>query len=555
MRSPLLRHAHLVRFQTLFALVCSLTLCVFSAAAEWQWSIPVGEGRAFLWIPPDCERVRAVIAGQNNMLEEGVLEHPLMRRELAKLGIAQVWIAPPFDVVFHFDQGTGERFDALMQALADRSGYDELAHAPVIPIGHSACASYPWNFAAWNPARTLALISLKGDSPLTNMTGSGKPNPDWGDRRIDGVPGLMIMGEYEWIEGRLQPAADFVEKHPAAPIAVLAEPGRGHFDTSDELVAFLALFIRKAAEQRLPSTASTVHQTPALTPINPANGWLVERWKLDQPRSAPPTPVARFTGDPKNAFWCFDEEMALATQNHFASQIGKKPQLLGYVQDGETLPQTAAHNQVSLRSRLLEDGITFKLGTSFLTSVESGSANLVRWTQLPAGTPLTHATGGGPIRLSRITGPVEQIDAGTFRIRLNRTASTTDRRRHDIWLLAEHPGDAIHKSAVQQSLMRIAPNNTGRDQQITFAPIPDQPLGTRVLELAASSDADLPVGYYVREGPAEMDGATLRFTALPPRAKLPVEITIVAWQWGRANAAPVKTATPVSRSFHLTKAR
>jgi hypothetical protein len=545
---PVRHFQHRGLFPFLWVLVFSAAT-LFCHAAEWQWSIPVGEGRAFLWIPPDCERVRAVVVGQNNMLEEGVLEHPIMRRELAKLGIAQVWVAPPFDPVFRFDRGAGGRFNAMLHALAECSGYSELARAPIIPIGHSACASYPWNFAAWDPARTLAAISLKGDSPLTNMTGSGQPNPDWGDRRIDGVPGLFVMSEYEWLEGRLQPAADFVAKFPAAPIAVLAEPGRGHFDCADELVSFLALFIRKAADQRLPISSSTNH-TPALAPIDPAQGWLVERWKLDQTRKAPPAPAAHFSGDSKNAFWCFDAEMALATQNHFASQIGKKPQLLGYVQNGRTIPQTDTHNQVSLRLEPLADGITFQLGAAFLTSVEPGSSNLVRWTQQPVGTPLTHAVDGA-IRLSRITGPVEQIDAGTFRIRLNRTASTTDRRQNDIWLLAEHAGDSVHKSAVQQALMKLTRNEHGREQVIEFPTIGDQSRKTRAVPLAATSDAGLPVSYYVLAGPAEIDGDRLRLTAVPPRAKFPIEITVVAWQWGVGGTSPVKTATPVTQTFHL----
>src|ERR1039458_5671768 len=69
-----------------------------------------------------------------------------------------------------------------------------------------------------------------------------------GDRNIDGIPALMVMGEYEWMDERLAPTFKFLAAHPATPIAVLAEPGRGHFDCSDDLVKFLALFIRKSIE-------------------------------------------------------------------------------------------------------------------------------------------------------------------------------------------------------------------------------------------------------------------------------------------------------------------
>jgi len=48
-------------------------------------------------------------------------------------------------------KGPGSLF--RYDALAGRGvGYAGLVYAPVVPIGHSAAASYPWNFGAWNPA-------------------------------------------------------------------------------------------------------------------------------------------------------------------------------------------------------------------------------------------------------------------------------------------------------------------------------------------------------------------------------------------------------------------
>ena len=73
---------------------------------------------------------------------------------------------------------------------------------------------------------------------------NGKPRIDWGDHNIDGVPGLMVMGEYEWWEDRITPAFEFMAKHPKTPLAFLADAGHGHFDYSDEMVFFLAMFIR-----------------------------------------------------------------------------------------------------------------------------------------------------------------------------------------------------------------------------------------------------------------------------------------------------------------------
>lgn len=543
-------------YQTLALISLLAALFTGSAfAADWQWSVEtpgMTGSRAFLWIPPNCARVRAAIVAQHNMIEESILEHPEFRKTLSDLGIAEVWVAPPFDGVFRFDQGAGDRFSAIMKALAEESGYPELSYAPVVPMGHSACASYPWNFAAWNPGRTLAILSVHGDAPLTNMTGSGHPNPDWGDRNIDGIPGLMVMGEYEWIEGRLEPAIKYRAEHPATPLAVLAEPGRGHFDVSEDLIHFLTMFIRKAVEERLPQD-TPAGQAPVLKPVDPKAGWLVERWHLNQPREVAAAPYASYKGDPQQAFWAFDKEMAMATQNYRANQIGKLPQLLGFVQDGKVVPQSDTHNQVTLRFEPMEDGVTFKLSATFLDHVDPGSKNLPRWTYLPAGSPLGHATGGGPIVISTITGPVKKIDEDTFAVSLNRTASTVDKRAGDIWLLASQQGDGKYKSILQQALMRIKPNTVGADQHITFPEIPAQTAGACALKLAASSDSGAKVSYYVREGPAEIDGDTLTFTAVPPRAKLPIHVTVVAWQWGHSGAPQLKTAAPVERTFDLIK--
>ena len=76
-------------------------------------------------------------------------------------------------------------------------------------------------------------------------------------------------------------------------------------------------------------------------------------------------------------------------------------------------------------------------------------------------------------------------------------------------------------------------------------------LGTASLKLHATSDAKVPVYFYVREGPAEIVGDTLKFTPVPPRAKFPVKVAVVAWQWGRSIEPKLKTAEPVERAILL----
>lgn len=519
-------------------------------AAEWQWSVPEEDSRAYLWIPPDCRRVRAVVVANHNMIEQGILEHEAMRQTLAELGIAEMWVVPYLDIPFEFNRGAGERFERIINALAEESGYSELKFAPVVSLGHSACATFPWNYAAWNPGRTLAVLSVKGDAPQTRLTGYGRANVDWGDRNIDGVPGLMVMGEYEWWEDRLTLAFSFMEKHPKTPIAFLADAGRGHFDCSDELVAFLAMFIRKAAEARLPADAP-LDKPVELKPVNPENGWRIDRWRKDETPTAPAAPFAEYKGNPREAFWCFDKEMADVTEAHYAVQRGKKPQLLSVISEGQPV-EKGCGEPVTPRFIPLENGLSFRLKTAFLDTVPANNGKAELWTGLPGGAPLGHATGGGEIRLSRIVGPFVQTAPDTFRYGPGRAEYTANRRNQDLWIVASHPGDEQYRSMVQQAMVHVDLNKVGKPQQIAFPEIPDQEAGVQSLELAATSDAGLPISYYVREGPAEVEGDTLKFTAIPPRAKLPVNVTVVAWQIGRSADPKIQSAAPVERSFSLS---
>ena len=531
--------------------ICIVALSVTplaSISAVWQWSVPVsgvisGETndhpRAFLWIPENCKQVRAVIVGQHNMTEEVILEHPEFRRAMTDLGIAEVWVTPGFNFLFDFNNGAGLQFEEMMKQLAQESGYTELEFAPAIPIGHSACASYPWNFAAWNPQRTLAILSIHGDAPLTNLTGSGRPNPNWGNRSLAGVPGLMVEGEYEWWEARVQPALDFQQRFPDATISFLCDAGHGHFDTSDELIGYLSLFIKKAVQYRLPKE-SPIDKPVKLRTLNPQNGWLKERWKRDEKPGVPSAPYSRYTGPRKDAFWYFDKEMTEATEDSYKRVRGKKEQYLGLSQEGKLLPfNPKLHSRIVGNFSPEADGLTFHINPVFTDTLRSVAVN-------------DHAK-GEPI-ISRICGPVTKVNDTTFTVRFYRMGFNNDRRTNDIWLLASHPGDENYKSTVQQLNIRIPlRNNQGAEQRITFAAIPDIKQNVKSLTLSASSNRKMPVFFYIQEGPAEVKDGKVFFSKIPPRSRFPIKITVAAWQYGRAVEPKILTAPPVFQSFNIIK--
>ena len=534
-----------------------------SFAGLWQYSVTVdsvdsgeihGHPRAYLWIPPRCTQVRAVVVAQHNLLEESVLLDPQFRATLEKLNMAEVWIMPNIDYVFDFNKGAGEAFDGMMRSLAAGSGYGELASAPVVPLGHSAAASYPWNFAAWAPDRTLAVLSVHGDMPQSNLTGSGRPNPDWGGRTIDGVPGLFVMGQYEWLDTRTQPGLNYVGRHPATPLAMLPDIGHGHFDTSDDQIAFLSLFLRKAAQYRLPKDAPQGGPV-TLKAVDPKQGWLVDRWepplgKESQfGRKYPAAPYGEYTGNRSNAFWCFDREMAEATENYGQGRVLNPARRIIYVQDGKVLADLpgAAGSMPRPQLEADADGRTFHFAAYAVNGLVAAGTD---WNGAEAA-----AVGAKQLSPRVLCGPLVKVDANTYRLEFEQSGFNSPYRSFNAFISTKIPDTEKEMVHSQQADVTVPRYTEGLDNVIVFPPIADINDRSKPIKLIATASSGLPVAYYVDSGPAEIAGHTLRFTAIPPRSKFPIAVRVVAWQWGAPAPAKVKSAEPVVVTFSIVRGK
>ncbi len=185
----------------------------------------------------------------------------------------------------------------------------------------------------------------------------------------------------------------------------------------------------------------------------------------------------------------------------------------------------------------LSDGISFHLSAFFTDSSRTKLAT-------------QHAQ--TPIAIDRICGPVKKLNDTTFQVSFYRMGFQNQKRSNVIWLVAHNEGDEQYKSAVQQMELKFPLKNTqGTAQRITFEAIPNQKIGVRFYDLKGFSTANLPVHFYVKEGPAYIENGRLIFTKIPPKTKFPVKITVVAWQYGVAGK--IQTAEPVEQSFEITK--
>lgn len=154
--------------------------------------------------------------------------------------------------MFRFNENAGAYFNEMMNQLAEISGYEEIKYIPVIPIGHSAAASFPYYFAAWNPERTLAAISVSGQWPyiLNNFA----PDIWTNEQHVDFIPLLETMGEYEAAATWSAEGLKQRQEHPNMALSMLSCPAEGHFATTEKKNEYLAFYIRKAMQYRYPKS-------------------------------------------------------------------------------------------------------------------------------------------------------------------------------------------------------------------------------------------------------------------------------------------------------------
>jgi hypothetical protein len=506
----------------------------------YQYSVKMAGRDAYLWIPPNCKQLKGVIVSLSNLTERNWLEDPLIRRTATDIGLGIIWIGPgghsgsPFSA--DMKPGMEVIFERMMDDLAQESGYAELKTAPVIPMGHSANGHFAWTFANALPDRTIACIPFKTIPPPETL-------------KFKNIPFCYVVGETtEWPQYRVpNPATkpgdrDFYwpvvrdgiralrAKSEDNLVSVVTDPGGGHFDWSEHLAKFIALYIRKACQYRLPEPGRS-----GLKNIDKLSGWLTGTGGMDKDEFAP-APYPSFKGGGANGYWFFDKETALAAVSFEGDRIKCRKQMLTFVQNDQLLP-VARLGYAALKFEPDSDGTSFRLQGGFLP-------------QLPpeligSGEKLGHSN--SPIRFRVITGPAIQTGPTSFRLQFDRAGMGSE-----LWIQEENPGDAIYRHAVQPGKISLPGKLTvGKPQKITFNNIADVKQGTKQMVLQAKSNTSLPVGYYVISGPAYIENNMLIFTPVPAKSRYPVKVTIVTYQWGRSIEPLYQCAEPIEQTFFI----
>ena len=532
------------------AFICLIMIGFNAIAADYQWSVPIDgkddQSRAFLWIPPDCAYVRGVVIASQVILEKQFCDNALIRQACAKEGLGIIILFRGPLTSFYYKQGDEDKkLQKILDDLTAESGYAELSVAPLFAVGHSGGGIGAWNIGYWNPGRVFGILTLHSAAMTVPPVGDPKA-------RTSGIPVMAVSGEYEmwtgpkvpldqhwrWLRGDL---LDIRGKYEEPLVCEVVQPGAGHFNFDDHLAKLTAMFLQKAAHYRIPQKPGDGKTLVTLNHLDEDAGWLTDITFLT-PSKFPPTQAKLFKGDKSLAFWSLDEEMAKAIEAFPALYGGKTDQRATFAQEGKSLPATWI---TELNFEPVDDGMTIKLTGGFLTKTPEGVAG--------AGKPLGHSS--APFKLRLIGGwggGGQQTGPNTFRIRFDHFGIS--RFTNNIQVMVYNEGDAKYKYAEQAGQIKFPEKNTvGKKQVITFPQIADVLSSTTSIKLNAVSDAGYPVSYFVRSGPADVDGDQLNFSTIPPRTKYPAKVTLVAYQWGRSIVPLIQSAQAIEQIFYIQK--
>ena len=521
-------------------LILFAMLVTSASGAVFQYAIsvttPKQPAMALLWIPPEDKQVRGLVVAGMTLMEREFVKDPVIRKACAAEGLA----------VLFFKCGLNDvDLPQALDELAKLSGYHELTSVPLFFVGHSAGGPQARALAIKMADRCFGLVQYRGGVP-------------GGDETVPpGVPVLIMLGQFDEFGGTMRDESGretweggrdalvaFRTKDPRHLASLVVEPGAGHFAWSQRNAAYLALFIRKAAQARISDWPLDAKTPVRCKPIDPASGWLTDlAIKASQPTS--PASYADYTGDKARAAWHFDRELAEATVAYHAG-MDKKDQFIAWK---DPYHVDAGARYFFSNIQWVGDGQTFEVHPGYADRYPTPHPTSgPRWAD--AGKPVGHST--APIRVAAVGGPLVAASANTLRICHDNLAPATENVRSTF--MAYSVGDAEYRYTEQVGMLPrgFKGLTRGKSQTITFPPLGELTM-SRSVELRATSDAELPVEYYVAYGPATIDNNKLSIAELPKRARLPIAVEIVAWQFGRAVEPLVQTAKPVAQTIQIQK--
>jgi len=450
----------------------------------------------YLWIPDHCRRLRGLLILGRNVPEHMLVGHPAIRAACAANDLGIFWSTPSFYSSNNKDaQKTAAFLQQLLAGLAKKSGYDEVATVPWLPMGESMHLGMVNHLLDAAPQRCIAGIYVKNasfnyknrETPVLMSVGTSQ---EWDQEKVDIRTRWQNIFFYETL--RKERAA-----FPNWPASLLVDGGSGHFECPEVMVRYFASYITAVVKARVPADSNQ-----GLLPLAQNIGWLAGL-PLPCQESFPPIVYDQANPASRNSPWFLNEQLANDVFNLAAINWKAGTQMPAFRNsNGSPVPMTYRGITRPVPIQTGADGVTFELKGCLLPAIPT---NFVA-----AGKPLARAPGSPSVEW--VCGAVAPLGQDKFRIALDRTWPGSP-----IYVAVRHKGNAAIRSVVEPGSIDLIPNSSGAPQTITFAPIPDQPAGKITIPLNATSDSGMPVEFFVVAGPAIVKNGNLELTPIPAR--------------------------------------
>ncbi|MEI7421875.1 MAG: hypothetical protein WCK18_07260 [Prolixibacteraceae bacterium] len=499
----------------------------------------------YLWIPPNCKRLRGVLVFAQNVPEQWLAGLPVIRAACQKTNMAILFGCRSQRLMSSVLGNKGEKtvydrpkyqmiyLQQILDTLAVVSGYKELSTVPLLPLGESMSLLLVYDLTNFAPDRCMAGILIKDanvgntKSPSVPILATKGTGDEWSQQQFD--------VQEHWKVQAIETAKLVQEMRaniPEWPGSLLIEAGSAHFSCTYPMAEYFAEYIKAAAKARLNPDGSD-----KLIPVDFNKGYVAG---LVIPNCQPLKPKAYrdCTPEEKKLPWYFTKELAEAAYKESANTDWNAKSAVGAFADSNNSPLPFDQSGITkLEKPVYEsDGATFKVSPIFLDSLPSDF-------KYGGGMAISHPdtkpfTGW-------LCGWLKPLGDDRFQVSLNRTYGYLGN-----FLLLSYPGGDGYRQTTSPLSFTVEPHKTGTPQIIAFDSIGTFSIKKKEIALHAKSSSGLPVQFFVKSGPAFIQGDKLIFTTIPVRSKLPIKVTVVAWQWGNMT---VQTAPMVERNFYLTK--
>lgn len=546
--------------------LAALLQATYSIAADynkkeqmWQWQTeielisPKDQSKytvsPFLWIPPKCEKVKAVMVMSTAVIEQAMVESPYIRKACADNDIAIMWSSHQF---YRGNEYVKQQIETILLSFAEKSGYKELTTVPRIPCGHSGTNPMARYITMNTPEKVAFAIIHKATAQV-------------GD--TNSVPILSTQGEFmEWssydrdLTQHIDEEKSYTDvirnrEKSAMPLSYYFDPNTGHFDCSDKLLKNIALWIEDICQLRF-------DEKGVMRTINQQDGWITGLpvpGYLDK-KSVPVKVVNAEQTAVEHSPWYPSKRTALAAYAMADQDMTRQAQIAGFADFDCQIDDASYWWRGIARIPYIQEGSCFKVNVIPYARMPKGKYLIARRNpetqrdvEVLEGTFYNHnehtfTNSGNDIDIEIVSGNFVRTDR-------KNTFKYVPRFKTANYFVARQKGNKKYRNSVQVGRIDLANCNKGKANIISFNDIQNQYIGSlKSIELKAESSAGESVDFFVNYGPAYIKDNQLyiRVEDIPVKSKFPIEIKVTAYSLGNANEDhPVKTANPVSKVFYL----